>query len=478
MTEEKGNEAERVEVPILQKEFAEHLAKYRVKKEICATIAENIGEVGGPTIFEDPLALNERLTSWSQYVGSTLRKQILEHWCAIKGIHVSKEVTAKFGLTPTETKKESEKVRKRQRAAEGAVWTVEVDDSGLPKIRMITDETEPGITLTEAKAAAKEIGKEREEPIVTYDEEAGRHMPNFKSPFVKQNLSAAWATAKQMDRALAEGEAIDPMDIWIEQQAKLTQLKEVMGLGTETREKGTVGELVSALKDLQEMAKEGKAGELPGWLSDPVQFIQAVKAVSGTGAEVGLPSWLSDPAQFVQTVKTVSGAGGEGSQSKPGWLSDPAQFIKVMREVSGEGKGDDAIKTELVELRKTLTDMQENRRREEIAGLQTQIRQQAEAYQQQINQVMDKVGEMSHPVTGRTEMDIIHEVATEGIGAIKTEAAGMRSLIKEAMMGGVLPPQKSPEQREVRKEGYRKALRRDYEIEELGRRLFFGEGQR
>jgi len=85
---------------------------------------------------------------------------------------------------------------------------------------------------------------------------------------------------------------------------------------------------------------------------------------------------------------------------------------------------------------------------------------------------------MSHPVTGRTEMDIIHEVASEGISAIKTEAAGMRGLIKDALAGGMLPPQKTPEQRETRKEGYRKALRRDQEIEELGRRLFFGEGQR
>jgi|GEM_PF-2287565 len=422
MTEEKESELEKIEVPILQREFAGHLLKYRVKKEICATIAENIGDTGGPTVFEDPIALNERLTAWSQYTGSALRKQILEHWFAIKGVSVGKEAAAKFGLTAAETKREGEKTRKRQKAAEGAVWMVDVDDSSLPKIRMITDESEPGITLTEAKAAAREIGKEREEPIVTYDEETGRHMPNFKSSFVKQNLSAAWATARQMDRALAEGEAIDPMDVWIEQQAKLMQLKEVMGMGTETREKGTVGELVSALKDLQEMAREGKAGE------------------------------------------------------QLGWLSDPAQFLKVMREVSGEGKGDDAVKAELVELRRTLADMQEDRRREEIAGLQTQIRQQADTYQQQFSQVMDKIGEMSHPVTGRTEMDILHEVATEGLGTLKTEAAGMRGLIKEAMMGGMLPPQKSPEQREERKEGYRKALKKDQEIEELGRRLFFGEG--
>ena len=479
MTEEKENGLEKVEVPILQAEFSDHLLKYRVKREICATIAENVGEVGGPTVFEDPLALNERLRSWSQYIGSTLRRQILEHWFAVKGIHVSKEVAAKFGLTAAETKREGEKTRKKLKAAEGAVWTVEIDDSGLPKIRMITDESEPGITLTEAKAAAKEIGKEREEPIVTYDEETGKHMPNFKSTFVKQNLSAAWATAKMMDRALAEGEAIDPMDVWIEQQAKLMQFKEMigMGVGTEAREKGTVGEIVSALKDLQEMAREGKAGELPGWLSDPLQFIQTVKAVSGEGAESREKGTVGEIVSALKDLQEMARDREGKASEQPSWLSDPAQFLKVMREVSGEGKGDDAIKTELVELRKTLTDMQEDRRREEIAGLQNQIRQQADTYQQQINQVTDKVGEMSHPVTGRTEMDIIHEVASEGISALKTEAAGMRGLIKEAVMGGMLPSPKSPEQREERKEGYRKALKKDQEIEELGRRLFFGEGQ-
>jgi len=37
---DEGNE--KIEVPIVQKEFAEHLAKYRIKKEMVHTIAENI----------------------------------------------------------------------------------------------------------------------------------------------------------------------------------------------------------------------------------------------------------------------------------------------------------------------------------------------------------------------------------------------------------------------------------------------------
>jgi len=35
-------EETKIEVPIIQAEFAEHLAKYRIKKEMVDTIAENI----------------------------------------------------------------------------------------------------------------------------------------------------------------------------------------------------------------------------------------------------------------------------------------------------------------------------------------------------------------------------------------------------------------------------------------------------
>lgn len=429
MTEEK--EKGKIEVPIIQEEFAEHLAKYRIKKEIVNTIAENIAEVGGPTVFETPEQLNERLTSWSQYIGATLRKQILDHWFAKKGIVVTEEIARRFALSSAEVKKEGVREERKRREAEGAVWTVEVDDSGMPKIRMIKDETEPGITLSQAKTAAREIGKEREEPIVLFDEQSGRHTPNFKSPFVKQNLSVAWATARQMDRAASEGETVDPMAILIDEQVRLTQLKEVMGISPETREKGTVGELVAALKDLQEMARQGKVGELPEWLSDPVTFMKVMQG------EAGKPDWMSDPAKFIETVQTISGGG----------------------------------KGEIAELRKSLDEMREDRRREEIASLQVQMRGQAEVHQRQMDSLMDKVEEMSKPVTGRTELDIIHEVAT----GMLDEAKGMRGDIKGYMLSQGLPQPKTPEEREARRQRYRTALAADKEIEVLGKRLFFGE---
>jgi len=332
-----------------------------------------------------------------------------------------------------------------KKKAEGALWTIDIDDSGTPRIRMIKDATEPGVTLAEAKAAAREIGKEREEPIVIYNEELSRHMPNFKSSFVKQNLSAAWATARQMDRAIAEGEPIDPMDVWIEQQAKLAQFREVMDLTPETKGKGTMGEIVTALKDLKEMADEGKVS--------------------------GVPEWMTDPMKFLETVRGLSGAG-EG-KSSPDWMTDPAKFIETVERISGGGKGDEALKQQVASLEKTLTDMREDRYKEQIESQKQQIGTLAS----KVGELTDKVADLGKPATGRTEMDILHEIASEGLGVLKTELPGFRRDIKEAIGSTVLPPGKSAEERKERTTKLRQAVEEDRGIEEIGRRLFFGEGR-
>jgi len=76
---------------------------------------------------------------------------------------------------------------------------------------------------------------------------------------------------------------------------------------------------------------------------------------------------------------------------------------------------------------------------------------------------------------GRTEMDILHDIAEKGIDLAKTELPGLRRDIKE-MVGGIsLPSSKTSEQREDRKKQFKQALDTDREIEELGRRVFFTE---
>ena len=491
-----NKENEKTEVPIVQEEFANFLRKYKVVKggEMCDTIAENIAETGGADVFETPEALAKGLGTWSEYIGAPLRKQILQHWFAKKRIEVPPEAIEMAGLTAkTEaTMKKKKEVDKKK--AEGALWTIDIDDSGTPRIRMIKDATEPGVTLAEAKAAAREIGKEREEPIVIYNEELSRHMPNFKSSFVKQNLSAAWATARQMDRAIAEGEPIDPMDVWIEQQAKMAQFREVMGPTPDTKGAGTMGEIVTALKDLKEMADEGKVSGVPEWMTDPIEFINTVKTITtpetkgaGTMGEIvtalkdlkemadegkvsEVPEWVSDPVKFLETVRGVSG-GGEG-KSLPDWMSDPAKFIETVERISGGGKGDEALKQQVASLEKILTDMREDRYKEQIDSQ----KQQMGVLTTKVVELTDRIADIGKTAIGRTEMDILHELATEGIGVLKTELPGFRRDIKDAIGSTVLPPGKSAEERKERTTKLRQAVEKDKNIEEIGRRLFFSEG--
>lgn len=432
-------------VPDVVADFELLLKDYGIKK--AGLIAKHISDTGSKNVFKDPKEMASKLAMWPRDIANVYRQTILEHWCKSIGITVPQELIEEVGMETEEKEKKEKGKKAEKKIAEGAVWTVDVDDSGMPKIRMIKGETEPGVSLAEAQTAAKAIGKEREEPIIIYNQEVGKHMPNFKSPFVRQNLAAAWATARTMDKAMAEGETVDPMDVWIEQQTKIAQLKEVMGVSSETKKEGTVGELVGALKDLQEMAKEGKVTGLPQWMSDPLEFIKAVQGITGAGASAG----------------------------KPDWLSDPVAFIDVIRKVSPEPKTDDTVKTEMAALRKAFEDMKEERHKQELANLQTQIQTQADAHKQQLKEITDKMETLGRPVTGRTELDILHEIATEGISTIKTEAAGMRGMLKEIVAGAGLPPPKTPEQREERKRRYGQALETDREIEEIGKRLFFSE---
>ncbi|MDO9581084.1 MAG: hypothetical protein Q7J06_11070 [Bacteroidales bacterium] len=491
-----STENEKTEVPIVQEEFANFLKKYKVAKggEMCGTIAENIAETGGADVFETPEAVAKGLGTWSEYIGAPLRKQILQHWFAKKRIEVPPEAIEAAGLTAkTEaTMKNKKEIDKKK--AEGALWTIDIDDSGTPRIRMIKDVTEPGVTLAEAKAAAKEIGKEREEPIVIYNEELSRHMPNFKSSFVKQNLSAAWATARQMDRAIAEGEPLDPMDVWIEQQAKLAQFREVMDLTPETKGKGTMGEIVTALKDLKAMADEGKVSGVPGWMTDPIEFINTVKTITtpetkgeGTMGEIvtalkdlkamadegkvsGVPGWMSNPVEFINTVRGVSGAG-EG-KSLPDWMSDPAKFLETVERISGGGKGDESLKQQVASLEQTLIVMREDRYKEQIESQ----KQQMGVLATKVGELTDRVADLGKPSTGRTEMDILHEIASEGLGVLKTELPGFRRDLKDAIGSTMLPPGKSAEERKERTSKLRQSVERDKNIEEIGRRLFFSEG--
>ncbi|GAI69224.1 unnamed protein product, partial [marine sediment metagenome] len=92
-----------------------------------------------------------------------------------------------------------------------------------------------------------------------------------------------------------------------------------------------------------------------------------------------------------------------------------------------------------------------------------------------VGELTERVADLGKPAIGRTEMDILHEIATEGIGVLKSELPGFRKDIKEALGSTVLPPAKSAEERKQRTTKLKQAVEADRDIEEIGRRLFFSE---
>lgn len=366
---------DKTEVPIVQEEFANFLRKYKVSKggEMCDTIAENIGETGGADVFEDPEVLAKGLGSWSEYIGAPLRKQILQHWFAKKHIEVPPEALETAGVTAKTEATTKKKIEAQKKVVEGTVWTVEVDDKGMPKIRMIKEAGEPGTTLEEATKAAKQIAKEfgGEESVVVYNESLGKHLPNFKSDFVKNNLGVAWAAAKQMDQAVAAGEPIDPMDTFLEQMGKIEEMKVLVGAGRKEPEaKGSIGELVSAIKELRTMSGEGK--EMPEWMRDPFKFQELIQKLV--------------PKGDTDTLKEV--------------------------------------RSELTQMREALHESELKHKDEQIADMATAM----QGYRSEVSKLRDDI-EKNKMITGRSAYDLIGDLINkvpdkEDIRHMVTEAVG------------------------------------------------------
>ncbi len=247
-------------VPDEIKDFVGLLVDHEVKESKAISIGKFISKTGSPKVFEEPEELAGFLNRYPRDLAPVQRRRILEQWFAEKGLSVPEELLTKTGLHPKDALQAQKDEERKRKVSEGTLWTVIVDDRGLPSIRMIKDASEPGTTLAEAKAAAKEIGKEvgGDEALVTYNESLGKHMPNFKSDFVKLHPAAAWAVAKQMDKAMVEGEQVDPMDEFIDQMTKIESMRELVGGRREPEGKGsTVSEIIAGMKALKDMTGDG-----------------------------------------------------------------------------------------------------------------------------------------------------------------------------------------------------------------------------
>ncbi len=278
---------------------------------------------------------------------------------------------------------------------------------------------EGGGTLSEAKELLKmadERDKEEVESPFIQNEE-GRWVLNPKARVSGVELMAV----QFMQQAQAKGEPVDPIEAMTRAAETWRTLRE--GLG-------------------------GGASALPTWMTDPVAFVAAIKTITGR-----------------------EGLGG-GASALPAWMTDPLAFVQAIKTISGDTGGDSTLKEALATMQKSMDELKEQRWQDQFTGQQKQIQDLANV----LKQTLDTISDLQKGRTGRTEMDIIHEIATEGLGFIKTELPGVRKDIREAIGSTGLPPGKTAEEREGRKQRVKGALKTDQEIEEVGKRLFFPQG--
>jgi len=228
--------------------------------------------------LKDLVRLDKNL--WDMGIANIhLRRRTINYWARSMGLAVPQQLTQQFithdpGSAPDFT---------RGIVASNQKWFVEDEGTGVPKLRPIRI-GETGMTLDEAKLAIKEMrqqGGQGDEAVVEFNEGMQQWVPNQKSLFVKNNMQAAWMTARDYNRQMQEGIVQDPLDIMTEQLTKVEQIKTSLGLKTDQQPKADIVQMVEAMGKLKEITAQPAPQALaqPDWMSDPLLFIQAIRGV-------------------------------------------------------------------------------------------------------------------------------------------------------------------------------------------------------
>lgn len=419
-----GNGEGQTQYTDMQEQFLKHLKKYPVKgPELVMEYVSSQGE----GVLENPKMMAKALSECE--ILPARRRQILKHWFADKGVTVPEDVL-ETSMTPPDKRDEVDEQKRREEDARKSKYSV---DEATGAVRVATG-SEKALTLDEAERLSNRIKKELAERKkgtgVTYVYDTDTKQVRMAR---ENEVGGTLEQAKELKRMAEEskgGEGESPFIMDENGHWQLNPKAKVSGI-----------ELM-ALESLRRSQERG----------EPTDPLDAIAAVS----------------EKVKLYREVFG----GGASQPSWLQDPLKFIEVMNTLAGGRKEDEGTSRQIAELQKTLVEMREERYREQIAQQASQL----SALANKIDDLTEAIAESKKAATGRTEMDIIHEIATEGIGLAKAELPGLRGDIRNLFQGGRLPPLKSPQQREERKDQYRQALDKDKEVEELGKRLFFGEG--
>lgn len=411
-----------VEYTDMQAQFLNLLKKYPVK--LPETIVDYV-TTQGETVLEDPELMAKALAECE--IPPVRRRQILKHWFADKGVEVAEDILHKVSLAP-DKRREAEEAEKRDRLAKEAKYSV---DERTGAIKVATT-GESALTMVEAERLS---GKIKDEIAERRKGEAPKYVYDTADKEVR------------MAKADEQGGTLD--------QAK--ELKK-MAEGGVKKDGGESPFIV------------GSEGE---WTLNPKANIRlgdfAVFQMYQESLKRGTPI---DPMEELTRREELSARLKEAMGIKTGGGTDMTMLDKLdamglLRKPSDSL--DNATSTQIAALQKSIEDMKEERFRDQITALAAQNK----AITEKMDQLMNTVADLKKPTTGKTEMDILHEIATEGINLAKAELPGLRGDLRDVIRGGGLPTAKTTKEREERKEQYRKTLEEDKEIEELGKSLFF-----
>ena len=255
--------------------------------------------------------------------------------------------------------------------------------------------------------------------------------------------------------------------------------KNVVRMAKKDERGGTLAQAKELLKMAEERDKAGTESpfmqDADGhWILNPkarvtgveLMAVQFMQQSQEKGEPVDPITAMTRAAETWKTLREGLGIGAGAGQ--PAWMTDPVAFVEAIRKITGGTEGDSALKEALAEMRHSVDEMKEQRYQDQFAGQQKQIHDLSNV----LKQMLDTISDLKKGGTGRTEMDIIHEIVTGG----KEELSGLRKDVREAFTSTSLPPVKSGQERETRKKQTRKALETDQDIEEIGKRLFFPQG--
>jgi hypothetical protein len=330
---------------------------------------------------------------------------------------------------------------------------------------------DPEILLYRLSSWSSDIPPARRKNIIEqWFAERGVDIP----PDIQQRAGMTAEQIRETDKKTKEGGEVEVRYIYDTDVKQVRMAKE-----------GERGGTLAQAKELKKMAEEseGAGTESPfvqdgegNWTLNPKARVGGVELMAfqslRQAQEKGEPfDPITALTRASEQMKILREGFGSGGSTLPAWMTDPVAFASAIKTIGGGSGEDSVLKESLAAMQQTIEALKEDRWRTQFDAQQKQLQDLAGV----LNRTLEAIGDMKKERVGRTEMDILHDIAEKGIDLAKTELPGLRRDIKEMVGSVALPSGKTSEQREDRKKKFKQAIDTDRDIEELGRRVFFQE---